>query len=260
MNVRSLINIGAGRPGKRPPDGYFVYARAMQPKPWIIFDADNTLWALEHLYDEARDEMCNYVAAKGFAAMDVEEFQQKRDAELVATYGYSACRFARSFEDTLLQFLPSSPSEDVRHVRFLALQVFERKATPIEGLEELLRALRPHFSLGIITAGERWVQERRLEDFHLREMFEVIDIVEKKTPQIFSDFCNEHGVDCKKSWVVGDSLNSDVTPARSAGLKAIWVRAKNWKPVEGHAEVLEDGLVAIDSLVELAKVPGLLQA
>jgi hypothetical protein len=28
--------------------------------PWVIYDADNTLWAVEHLYDTARQNMCEY--------------------------------------------------------------------------------------------------------------------------------------------------------------------------------------------------------
>src|SRR4051794_889967 len=129
---------------------------------WIIFDADNTLWSIEHLYDDARRQLCAYVAAQGFSEADVEVFQQDRDQRLHATYGYSACRFARSFEDTLLHFLPASTDSTVRHVRFLALNVFERKAEPAEGLEDVLRSVHTRYNLGLLTAGERWVQERRL--------------------------------------------------------------------------------------------------
>ena len=33
--------------------------------PWIIFDADNPPWAVEHLYDTTRVKMCEYLSTKG---------------------------------------------------------------------------------------------------------------------------------------------------------------------------------------------------
>jgi putative hydrolase of the HAD superfamily len=186
---------------------------------WIIFDADNTLWPIEHLYDEAREEMCAFLSTKGVNIEEARTFQERRDKELHETYGYSACRFARSFEDTILRFLPDSTPEDVRHVRRLALDVFAKRAQPADGLEELLERLRPTYSLGIITAGERWVQERRLADFHLRNLFAKVEVVEKKSEAVFRDFCKENRVDPGNSYVVGDSLRSDspspVTPDSS---------------------------------------------
>lgn len=228
--------------------------------PWIIFDADNTLWSIEHLYDAAREELCRFIANRGAAESDAADFQQRRDHELHATYGYSACRFARSFEDTLLHFSPSARAEEVRHVRQLALNVFDRQARPVDGLEDLLKVLQPRYEFGLITAGERWVQERRLNDFHLRSIFRAVDIVERKTPEVFSNFCDRHSVDREKSWVVGDSMNSDVIPARRAGLRAVLIRANNWARVEGAVAPLEDDLIAINSLADLAKVPGVLAA
>jgi putative hydrolase of the HAD superfamily len=231
----------------------------MEARPWIIFDADNTLWLIEHLYDEARRELCRYVHTKGAAEADVDKFQRARDQELYASYGYTACRFARSFEDTILHFAPSAVPDEIRHARSLALSVFERQATPVGGLDALLKTLRPHYVFGVITAGERWVQERRLKDFPLREMFDAIRIVERKDSGEFLRFCDEYGIDRARSWVVGDSLKSDVLPAQEAGLRAVWVRAANWTAVEGTTAAVPLGIVAIETLADLAKVPGVLE-
>jgi putative hydrolase of the HAD superfamily len=63
---------------------------------WVIFDADNTLWDLEALYNRARTEMADYVATLCQSkSPDIEAFQQKRDRQLSEIYGYSASRFAR---------------------------------------------------------------------------------------------------------------------------------------------------------------------
>ena len=36
---------------------------------WVVFDADNTLWAVEHLYDAARQKMCEYLGGKGITRL-----------------------------------------------------------------------------------------------------------------------------------------------------------------------------------------------
>jgi putative hydrolase of the HAD superfamily len=224
--------------------------------PWLIFDADNTLWAVEHLYDQARESMCAFLGAKG-ASLDLARiFQLSRDKELYETYGYSACRFARSFEDSLFHFFPSAPAEDVRHVRRLALDVFEQPAQLADGLDRLLELLSPRYHLGIITAGERWVQERRLSDFHLRHLFAAIEIVESKNESVFRAFCARHLVDPGASYVIGDSFRSDILPARAAGLRAIWCRSANWD-LENAGDDIPPDVLIIARLAELTQVLGL---
>lgn len=218
---------------------------------WIIFDGDNTLWMIEHLYDDARVNLCKYLAARGVEYRLAEDFQRKRDSALYDTYGYSACRFARSFEDTALEFCPDISAQDVRHVRNIALEVFERKATLPEGLEQLLNELASSYKLGIITAGEEWVQRRRLDHFKLSATFEAVEIVEVKSATIFNVFCEKYLVNKAISWVIGDSLNSDVIPATQAGLNAILYVAKNWSPIEGTANQLPRGARKIDDLREI---------
>lgn len=88
---------------------------------WVIFDADNTLWDLESLYDDARKMFCAYVAELlarqspmgGPGEASVDALQRHRDIQLQKTHGYSAARFARSFEDTLSFLLPFSSPEEI---------------------------------------------------------------------------------------------------------------------------------------------------
>jgi putative hydrolase of the HAD superfamily len=233
----------------------------IEHKKWIIFDADNTLWDLESLYNDARGKFCEYALnainhaglnAKGHVTLQaLETAQRHRDMQLMGTHGYSASRFARSFEDTLLFFLQYATPNDVRHVRYIAEQVFEQTARPVENLESLLSRLKSKYSLAIITAGEKWVQERRLEQFNLREYFESELIVEKKTADIFAGFCTKNAIRPNHCWVVGDSVKSDISPAREAGLNAIHVKADNWEAE--HAE-LPEGVNSVSKIEQIVDI------
>lgn len=211
---------------------------------WVIFDADNTLWNLERLYDEARDELCDYLERLGLNKDDVVKYQRSRDKALHATYGYSACRFARSFEDTASSLLAGKCTDErTIHVRNIALKVFERDPECSEGLEDLFRIIKKRgYKIALITAGEKWVQERRISRFHLTGKIDEIRIVERKTEDVFRSFAAEVGACVDSSWVVGDSVKSDVEPALAAGFSAVLYSNHNWHEVEaGDVESLDEG-------------------
>ena len=240
------------------PRPFKLTKRTPQPKKpvrsdannaWVIFDADNTLW----LYDTARQKMCQYLGSRGIDPCAAEKFQRARDRQLHDTYGYSACRFARSFEDSLLHFLPAAPPEDVGHMRRLALEVFEQRPQMADGLGEVLVQISAKYQMGIITAGERWVQERRLADFHLRDLFAAIEIVEVKNEAVFRSFAAKRGIDLARSWVVGDSYRSDIVPAKAAGFRAVLLETPNWAEVENQKGPVPPDVV-IKDLKDLAEV------
>ena len=233
----------------------------MTSDEWIIFDADNTLWDVECLYDAARTEFCKYTLnllnrvgenAQGNVTFDLlEKVQRHRDIQLYKTHGYSSSRFARSFEDTLMFFFQYAPPDAVIHVRRLAEEVFDKPARVVNNLDRILSQLSRRFSLAIITAGERWVQERRIQQFALRGSFDDIVVVEKKAAPIFTKFCNDHGANPNDCWVIGDSIRSDVLPAMEAGLKPIYVKAANWGAEHGD---LPTGTPTVDALEQILEI------
>lgn len=200
--------------------------------PWVIFDADNTLWEIESLYDDARRTLTNTLASRGIDAAVAGETQQAIDEELHKTFGYSAQRFPASFDRTLVYFFPSSSEQERAQVRNLAERVFSQPAIVHQALSEVISKLSTYYSLGILTAGEDWVQQSRLEQFAYSHRFQAIEIVPHKDTKAFSDFSDKHQVDPKISWVVGDSLRSDIIPARSAGFNTILVASNNWHRIE----------------------------
>jgi putative hydrolase of the HAD superfamily len=211
-------------------------ALTVEQLTWVIFDADNTLWNVETLYDNARSEFCSYVlnllsqqsTVSNALAESIDPIQRQRDLQLQNTHGYSAARYARSFEDTLAFLLPFSLPRQLQDVREIALNVFEQDAPLTDGLEVALGNLQTSFKLAIITSGEQWVQERRIAKFGLRSHFSKVVIVGRKSKKVFEEFCQTERVNRDRSWVVGDSVRSDIIPAMEAGLNAIHFEVANW--------------------------------
>ncbi len=214
---------------------------------WVIFDADNTLWDVEALYDSARHEFCFQVAK--LSDKDVEEIeahQRETDRNLKKTYGYSASRFARSFEDTLHHFIPNPRNDLIAKVRKIAERVFYEKAEVYPELEDVLRGLcAAGFKLGIVTAGEEWVQRWRLDDFHLRPLFHALKIVDSKSKGALDEFCERNLVGKEESFFIGDSVDSDIIPAHEAGLTPVLLRGHHhWQ--EGETKEVPNSVDCVE--------------
>ncbi len=203
--------------------------------PWVLFDGDNTLWHIEALYDQARQDLVRYVAQSGADPDEIETFQRLEDKRLFAELGYSSARFATSFEHTVGRFLPDATLEHLQCARRLALSVFEQSAEIDPDAAEVLGALRRSYHLALITAGEPWVQERRLAGFRYTGIFDVVRIVERKNAALFRELAASLAIDAEESWVIGDSMTSDIMPALDAGLNAILIANHNWIEVERDA-------------------------
>jgi putative hydrolase of the HAD superfamily len=223
-------------------------------RSWVIFDADNTLWETESLYDDARRKLTNALASRGIDAAVANEMQQAIDEELYKTFGYSARRFPTSFDQTLVHFFPSSSEEDRAQIRSIAEQVFLQPAIAHQALDEVVTKLGTRYSLGILTAGENWVQQARLEKFAHRHYFQAIEIVPHKDIQAFSNFADKHGVSRKTSWVVGDSLRSDIIPAHAAGFNAILVASKNWHRIEMNQMKAPEYVHTVNDLADILSI------
>lgn len=206
---------------------------------WILFDGDNTLWNVEILYDEARAALCRLLAGGTTTAGDVDRFQRETDAGLYREMGYSRHRFPRSFTETARHYLADG-DDRIEAARRLSEQVFERAAVPAADVDEILEDLARSYRLALLTAGEPEVQRARLAHFGRNHYFAEVRIVERKDVATIARLLADVGADPARSWMVGDSLKSDIVPAIGAGLNAVHLDVANWREVEAAGSSLPE--------------------
>lgn len=222
--------------------------------PWALLDADNTLWHVEPLYDSARVRLVSLLADHGADPEVVDAFQRQRDADLFQTLGYSDTRFEQSFVDTLHHAMPEGAGPRLeRQARALAREALSSPAETDPDAGPAIALLKRFYRLGMITAGDRRIQQRRIREFPYTAAFDAIRCVPAKSADEFARFCAEHGVDRSRSVVIGDSVRSDVLPAIAAGLTPIWVRNPNWHEVE-NARVAPAHVATADRLLAAARL------
>jgi len=222
----------------------------------VIFDGDNTLWDVESLYDQARENLCNLVERLGGNAQAAELFQRARDTELYERHGYAAHRFPQSFADTVRHCLGRDDPVLEEKARDIAAQVFRVSAPLVADVDLVLRRVRSRYALALLTAGDKAVQAQRLDDFGRTGQFNAVRVVERKSEETLSAFLEDHSIDRRRAWVVGDSIRSDIEPALLVGVRAIHVEVANWHPVETIGRELPPSVRRVSCLLEVCEILG----
>jgi len=240
----------------------------MTKTQWVIFDMDNTLINTEPLYVNASNQFAKLMEEYGRCDREeVKRVQNKIDAELFTQFGYSTDRFAESFERTVREMLSIGiyrsndnfrelhREELIKLARKIAMSVFDQKSIEYSYSADVVRKIaEAGYKVAVITAGERWVQIKRFDDLTIRNLFHDCWVVLRKDERVFSDFCIKHDVDILNSWMIGDSLKSDIIPASNIGLNAIHLQTSNWESRDGKLKVPP----GVPSVQDLSKVPSLI--
>ena len=219
----------------------------------IIFDADDTLWRTEPLYDVSLDLAQAEVERHGIDGAEWRSLQLEIDLVNVKSMGFSADRFPLSSQQAY-EHLASEPDPDVAaKVNYLSREVFRAVAEPFDAVEVTLRTLRDKgHRLGLITKGELDVQNKRIADSWLASYFASYVVVEHKTSDMFRAMCTMLDTYPQSAVSIGNSLSSDIMPAVDAGIRGVWIDAYVWEHERNEAtQELPDGVTALRSFSEI---------
>jgi putative hydrolase of the HAD superfamily len=183
----------------------------------IGFDADDTLWQNERFFRETE---------KRFAALLADHAREDQvlaallEAERrnLGIYGFGIKGFTLSMIETAIDVTGGRVSGDIMG-RILAAGR-DMLAHPIETLphvSETLEQLAGRYRLLLITKGDLFDQERKLEQSGLAGLFDAVEIVSDKRAETYRRIFARHGDGPAASMMVGNSLKSDVVPAIEAG-------------------------------------------
>lgn len=218
---------------------------------WAFLDADETLWKTTFLYDLASEKVAQMIVRAG----DNLNFDQvlswidEHDVELTRKIGYSMHRFPQTLRDSVLHFLGGCELE------YTALGVgynvyLEKTIVRDDCLSFLVKLKEQGFKTCVITAGEHAVQNKRLQEFEGLHLLDEIKIVLAKNKDILKAIVQELDADINLSFMIGDSLRSDVVPASEIGLTAIYLNVYNWSAWEIAEHNLPDKAITVQTLTQ----------
>jgi putative hydrolase of the HAD superfamily len=200
--------------------------------PVIVFDGDDTLWATEALYDEARASSGAIVEDLGLDPHRFDELQRQVDVTNVKRYGFSKVRFPTSSKEAYEALVAEAGLKAVpsvaQAVYRASARVFEVPAPLNPQARATLRQMKEQYRVTVRTKGDSWVQRKRLADSGLVPLLDGACIVDEKDSTSFKGMLTDLGTDVSSAWSVGNSYGSDVHPAVEVGMRALWIAAQVW--------------------------------
>jgi len=217
----------------------------MQHDELIVFDLDDTLVDTSDLYWRTRSAFVKLIdpLVESDPNQIVDAFEDI-DSIHIREDGFSPTRYLKTMLKTYenLRGADSRNNDSIlQAIEGCARAITTEFPKPIDGARELLEWVYPRFDLALITRGEKSLQLKKLEHAGFRKYFRMIETVERKTSKTFQDVIEHSGFGPIKTWIIGDSIQTDINPGIEAGARCIWYAYRHktyyWQQEHGHTPV-----------------------
>jgi putative hydrolase of the HAD superfamily len=190
----------------------------------LIFDADDTLWENNLLYERVIDDFLDWLAHPTLDRAELRTMVEDVDAANAIAHGYGSRVFLRSLGQCLerLRARPVTVAEQ-RQIEGLAIALVEHKVELLPGVAETLDDLARRHDLRLLTKGDPEEQQRKIDASNLAHHFQGVHIVPEKRADTYRQLAAELTLVPSATWMIGNSPKSDINPARAAGMNAVFI-------------------------------------
>ena len=207
----------------------------------IGLDADDTLWHNERFFHLTQERFAALLA--DYADPDhLAERLTSAERRNIGRYGFGIKGFMLSMIETAIEITDSRvPGQVIGEIIAAGQDMLAHPIELLPGVEETIDALRGRYRLVMITKGDLLDQERKLAQSGLGDMFDAIEIVSEKVPQVYTQIFAKHGDGAAAALMAGNSRPTSIFPVIRAGGWGVFVpHGKEWAlekadPPEDHS-------------------------
>lgn len=224
----------------------------------MLIDADDTLWENNVYFERAIAGFISYLDHHTYSPAEVRKALNEQEHATILAHGYGLASFTRSLV-AVYEKLSTGPvtEHNIKRVRSFARSVAEQEIELLPGVAETLAELAGRHKLILMTKGDHAEQADKLARSGLAQYFSAVEIVAEKDPATYQAVIAKHELAPHTSWMIGNSIKSDINPALAAGLHAVFLFHKDTWVLE-HAALNEapegQRLLELDSFAKLATV------
>jgi len=214
---------------------------------------DDTLIKTSKLYNQAREEFSSLMENAGFKKEEALIKLDEIDIKNIQQHGFRKERYPHSLGKTYEYFSQKNGKEInpelKKKIEELGWQVFRQIPELVDGVFRVLDILSKKYFLILATLGDPQVQEEKVRLSGLKKYFSEIYILKHKNVEEYQNILKEHNLDKKETWIVGNSVRSDLNPGLKLGVNCILIPYLSWKFEE--EEPLSRNYVQLRSLEEV---------
>ncbi len=228
----------------------------MSTDPWIGFDADDTLWHNENIFEKVHERYYALLARHHDAAT-VERALYATEMRNLPLYGYGIKGFTLSAIETAIELTEGKVGTgELRELIDLGREMLDHPVDLLEGAREALEALAPSYRMILITKGDLRDQERKVAKSGIERYFDAVEIVSEKDAGTYERIFARHGIDPASFLMVGNSVKSDIVPVLGLGGSGVHIPYRiTWGHEHAESPPDDDGrLFRAASLRDLPEI------
>jgi putative hydrolase of the HAD superfamily len=221
----------------------------------VGFDADDTLWINEPLYQETEKQFCKILAPYSAEGETTKELF-KTEMQNLDMYGYGAKGFLLSMIETALRISEKEiTTGEIIMILELGKRLLNEPIILLDNVELVLQKLTPKYKLILATKGDLLDQERKLRKSGLTDYFHHIEIMSDKHENNYLKLIRSLDIKPEEFVMIGNSVKSDILPVLNVGAKAIYVPFEvTWQHEKHHEEPVTDKFITIKNLKEVLDI------
>lgn len=229
----------------------------MKSKVKIIgFDADDTLWVNEPLFQHAEHEY--YKLFKDIMTeKELFDILFRNVINNLGKYGYGAKGLMLSMIQTALEIYKDEITQfHIQYIMNLGNTLLEQPRHLIDGVEDTLKKLHGKYKLILITKGDLLEQEKKIEKSGLTQYFHHTEILTEKNEHNYNVLFNNLNIQSDEFLMIGNSLKSDINPILKLGCYGIYIPYYvTWEHEQMNvADVANEKFMQIDTITQLPNI------
>jgi putative hydrolase of the HAD superfamily len=218
----------------------------------IAFDADDTLWVNEPYFRQTEERF--YELLGGFSSKnELERELLKTEIENLTLYGYGIKGFILSMLETALRITSNTINAvTIEQIIDLGKQMLNEPIELLDGVEDVLKALKGKYRLVVATKGDLLDQERKLRKSGLGHYFHHIEIMSEKDDANYQKLIRHLDIQPEELMMVGNSLKSDIVPVLNIGGRGVHVPYHiTWAHEQIEHSIDNDRFKSVERIIEI---------
>jgi putative hydrolase of the HAD superfamily len=228
------------------------------PGQTLLIDADDTLWENNIYFERAIAAFIGYLNHDACSPAEVRQTLNAVERETILTHGYGLASFTRALAACFERLSQASITEEkAARIQGFARSIAEQEIELLPAVAETLAELASRHRLILMTKGDQAEQAGKLARSNLATCFSAVEIVPEKDPPTYREVIHRHQLAPHTSWMIGNSIKSDINPALAAGLHAVLLFHKDtWVLEHAALDPVPQGrrLLKLDSFAKLSAV------
>ncbi len=191
---------------------------------WIGFDADDTLWHNETLFQLSQQQFVQLLMSHHPVA-EIEKKLYETEMRNLKDFGYGIKGFVLSMIETAIQLTEGQVSaSEIQQIINMGKSMMRAPVELLDYARQTVERLSHSFPLLLITKGDLFDQESKIARSGLSRFFRGIEILTEKRAETIQAVLAKYGIEPASFLMVGNSVKSDILPTLAIGAQAAHIK------------------------------------